>query len=239
MYHFHIADDHPLFRSALVGIIHQHFHDVTMTESCDLDSTLHALAEHSDIDLLLLDLNMPGSQDLFGLITVRERFPTIPVSVVSATETPTMVNRALSYGASGYIPKSSSPAELHDAINSLAEGKRWIPDDIAVQVRPITKEEKSLTAKVASLTPQQYRVLCHIREGWLNKQIAFELNVTEATVKAHVTAIFKKLEVSNRTQAVIALSKLSLEKEEDEVPIELAAKLGYHGTQTSGTHRFT
>jgi DNA-binding NarL/FixJ family response regulator len=215
MYHFHIADDHPLFRSALIEVINQNFDQAKITESIDLESTLKALEEKPDIDLLLLDLNMPGSQDLFGLITVREKFPSIPVTIVSASESSSIINRAIGHGASGYIPKSSSAAKLHEAIKALTEGERWLPENISIQISPITSEEKSLAAKVATLTPQQYRVLCYLREGWLNKQIGFELGVTEATIKAHITAIFRKLGVSNRTQAVIMLSQLVIDKEEN------------------------
>ncbi len=214
MYHFHIADDHPLFRSALLEVINHNFGDVSITESSDLESTLKALTENPDIDLLLLDLHMPGSQDLFGLITVREKFPSVPVTVVSANENPSIINRAVGHGASGYIPKSASAKVLHEAIKALTEGERWLPPHVPPKISPISSEEKSLAAKVAALTPQQYRVLCYLREGWLNKQIGFELGVTEATIKAHITAIFRKLGVSNRTQAVIMLSQLAIDKEE-------------------------
>lgn len=217
MFHFHIADDHPLFRSALVAVINQHFSDATISESYDLDSTLSALENYSDIDLLLLDLSMPGSQDLFGLITIREKFPSIPVAIVSATENEVMINRALGHGASGYIPKSAAVEVLHQAIRTLTDGERWIPENVRLITLAISEEEKSLAAKVATLTPQQYKVLCHLREGWLNKQIGYELGVTEATVKAHITAIFRKLGVSNRTQAVIMLSELSMDKSESQI----------------------
>lgn len=212
MYHFHIADDHPLFRNALLEVINQHFDETTISESSDLESTLKALEANSEIDLLLLDLHMPGSQDLFGLITVREKFPSVPVAVISASESPSIINRAMGHGASGYIPKSASAKVLHEAIQSVAEGERWLPPHITTHITPITQEEKSLAAKVATLTPQQYRVLCYLREGWLNKQIGFEIGVTEATIKAHITAIFRKLGVTNRTQAVIMLSELAIEK---------------------------
>ncbi len=211
MYHFHIADDHPLFRSALLEVIHQHCDDITISESSDLDSTLTALDASNDIDLLLLDLHMPGSQDLFGLITVRQKYPSVPVVVVSASDDPSIINRAMGHGASGFIPKSLSADTLHTAIKTVAEGGQWLPPNIAHSLSPITDEEKSLATKISTLTPQQYRVLCYLREGWLNKQIGFELGVTEATVKAHITAIFRKLGVTNRTQAVIELSKMALE----------------------------
>jgi len=213
MYHFHIADDHPLFRNALLEVIQQHFPESTISQSSDLDSTLQTLANNTDIDLLLLDLHMPGSQDLFGLITVRDKYPSVPVVVVSASEDQGTINRSMGYGASGYIPKSLSADALHHAIQKVAEGEQWLPPFVSDRLSPISLEEKSLAAKISTLTPQQYRVLCYMREGWLNKQIGFEIGITEATVKAHITAIFRKLGVSNRTQAVIELSKMSLQAE--------------------------
>ncbi|MEO0442767.1 MAG: response regulator transcription factor [Pseudomonadota bacterium] len=216
MYHFHIADDHPLFRSALLEIIHHQFNDVTISESSDLESTFKALEEQKDIDLLLLDLHMPGSQDLFGLINVREKFPSVPVAIVSANESANVIQRAMGHGASGYIPKSASAKTLHSAIKALTKGERWLPPGVPNTPLVVSDEEKSLAAKVATLTPQQYRVLCYLREGWLNKQIGYELGVTEATVKAHITVIFRKLGVSNRTQAVIMLSQLTIDKEDSD-----------------------
>lgn len=206
MHHFLIADDHPLFRQALLGIIHQHYKGATISESADLESTLAAL-DADDTDLLLLDLNMPGSQDLFGLMSIREKYPTVPVVVVSASEEQTLVNRAIQLGASGFIPKSTSTATLHIAIDKVIRGESWVPKNVAQSLQNMTQQEKQLATKINSLTPQQYRVLHFLREGWLNKQIAFEMGITEATVKAHITAIFKKLDVNNRTQAVIELSQ--------------------------------
>jgi DNA-binding NarL/FixJ family response regulator len=211
MYQLHIADDHPLFREALLGIISAHFSGANVSQSSDLESTLAALETMPDLDILLLDLHMPGSQDLFGLVTVRERFSSVPVVVVSARDDLETISRSIGHGASAYIPKSASPAMIHEAIDAVAAGERWVPEKARNGLRRIDEEEMSLGSKIASLTPQQYRVLCLLREGWLNKQIGYELGVTEATVKAHITAIFKKLGVSNRTQAVIALSRLSLE----------------------------
>jgi len=212
MYRFHVADDHPLFRSALLAVIKRHYPELTVGESMALDGVISDLEQHPETDLLLLDLHMPGSQDLFGLITVRERFPGIPVAIISADEEVSTVSRAMGHGASGYIPKSCSPQIIHQAIRSILDGNRWIPEAYRSSLTPVTIEEKDLAAKIAALTPQQYRVLCYLREGWMNKQIGFELGVTEATIKAHITAIFRKLGASNRTQAVIMLSKMSLEE---------------------------
>ena len=211
MYHFHVADDHPLFRNAILEVIKQHYPDSMVGQSMDLDSTIRDLEKDTDIDLLLLDLHMPGSQDLFGLIMVREKFPSIPVSIISAIEDGNTISRAMGHGASGYIPKSCSPQQIHDALNAMLNGNRWVPEEFRNSLTPLDNEEKDLAAKIATLTPQQYRVLCHLREGWLNKQIGYELGVTEATIKAHISAIFRKLGISNRTQAVIMLSKMSLD----------------------------
>lgn len=214
MYQIHIADDHPLFRNALLGVLDAHMPDANITESSDLESTLAMLDKNPDIDLLLLDLHMPGSQDLFGLVTVRERYPTVPLIVISAREDIETISRCIGHGSSGYIPKSSSPSDIKEAISRVADGDTWVPASVQGELRKVDSEERDLANKVASLTPQQYRVLCFLREGWLNKQIAYEMGVTEATIKAHITAIFRKLGVSNRTQAVVTLSKLSLEENE-------------------------
>jgi len=214
MYRFHVADDHPLFRNALLEVIKQHYPDSIVGQSMDLDGAMRDLEQNSETDLLLLDLHMPGSRDLFGLITVREKFSGIPVAIISADEEASTISRAMGHGACGYIPKSCSPQVIYQAIRALLDGDRWVPKDYRNSLTPITTEEKDLAAKIATLTPQQYRVLCYLREGWLNKQIGYELGVTEATIKAHITAIFRKLGTSNRTQAVIMLSKMSLHDEQ-------------------------
>jgi len=210
MYHFHVADDHPLFRNAILEVIKRHYPDALVGQSMDLDSTIRDLEKNDETDLLLLDLHMPGSQDLFGLIMVREKFPSIPVAIISADEDADTINRAMGHGACGYIPKSCSPQVIHDAILTMLSGDRWVPEHLRNSLTPVDSEEKDMAAKIATLTPQQYRVLCYLREGWLNKQIGYELGITEATIKAHITAIFRKLGISNRTQAVVMLSKMSL-----------------------------
>ena len=213
MYHFHVADDHPLFRNALLEVIKQHYPDSIVGQSMNLDGAMRDLEKNADTDLLLLDLHMPGSQDLFGLITVREKFSGIPVAIISADEDVNTISRAMGHGASGYIPKSCSPQVIHQAIHSILDGNRWVPEAYRNSLSPVAPEEKDLAVKIATLTPQQYRVLCYLREGWLNKQIGYELGVTEATIKAHITAIFRKLGTTNRTQAVIMLSKMSLQED--------------------------
>ncbi|ACR13507.1 response regulator transcription factor [Teredinibacter turnerae] len=205
MYNFHIADDHPLFRNAILGVIKSNYPDSVVSQSISLESTIQELEKNDETDLLLLDLHMPGCKDLFGLIMVREKFPSIPVAIISAVEEPNTISRAMGHGACGYIPKSCSPQKIQSAIQSMLEGNHWVPDEFTHTLTPVANEERDLAAKIATLTPQQYRVLCLLREGWLNKQIGFEMGVTEATVKAHITAIFRKLGISNRTQAVIMM----------------------------------
>jgi len=214
-YHFHIADDHPLFRTALTQVIKVNFADAKITQSQDLSNTLEQLNQEKELDLLLLDLHMPGSMNLFGLVNIRERFPSVPVVIVSASEDQDTVNRAIGHGAIGYITKSLSQEMMSEAIKHVLNGSQWIPDKYRQALHPISEEEKSIATKVASLTPQQYRVLCLLKEGWLNKQIGFEMGVTEATIKAHITSIFKKLGVTNRVQALIELNKLSFNDSHD------------------------
>ncbi|GAB3035705.1 response regulator transcription factor [Bowmanella dokdonensis] len=208
---FLIADDHPLFREALAGALKQRFAELELVQSDSLDSTLAALDKHEDLDLVLLDLHMPGSGDLYGLIRVREDFPTVPVAVISGSESVEIVSRVMGFGALGFIPKSSSSDQIADAISSILEGDNWVPAALRDKLHAISDEDRNLAQKVATLTPQQYKVLYLIHHGLLNKQIAYELGITEATVKAHVTAIFRKLDVYSRIQAVLLAEKLQLE----------------------------
>ncbi|ALS98215.1 response regulator transcription factor [Lacimicrobium alkaliphilum] len=208
---FLIADDHPLFREALAGALQQRFSPLELVQSDSLDSTLACMQQHDDLDLVLLDLHMPGSGDLYGLIRVRQDFPMVPVAVISGSENPQVVAKVMSFGALGFIPKSSSSEQIAGAINAILEGDNWVPEALQGEIQYIDDQNRELAAKVAELTPQQYKVLCFIHNGLLNKQIGYELGITEATVKAHVTAIFRKLDVYSRTQAVLLAEKLQLE----------------------------
>lgn len=215
MYHFHIADDHPLFLSALTQVIKAKYPQAAITQSQDLDQTLTDLKGMDDLDLLLLDLNMPGTMGLLGLVNIRERYPAVPVVIVSANEDQDIVNRAIGHGAMGYMTKSLCQEDMLTAIDCLLRGKSWVPHKYASNIEPIKQDEKNLAARIASLTPQQYKVLGLLKQGWLNKQIGFEMGVTEATIKAHVTAIFRKLNVSNRYQAMLELNSFSPKNEDD------------------------
>jgi len=207
-----IADDHPLFRAALCLAVSQTLPECGIHEAADLTGVLEALAAEQDIDLVLLDLHMPGSRGLSGLATLRGQYPGIAILVISAHDEPHIVRRVLDYGAAGFMPKSASPDEIRQAINSVLDCKTWIPPGLAEAVASLAPDpaDASLARRLARLTEQQSRVLALIGEGLLNKQIADRLSIQERTVKTHVTALFKKLKVRNRTQAGLLLRSLDL-----------------------------
>jgi DNA-binding NarL/FixJ family response regulator len=207
-----IADDHPLFRAALRQAASESVAGCTVREAADLAGVLAALAADPDTDLVLLDLHMPGSQGLSGLAALRGQHPSVAVLVVSAHDEPRTVRRVLDHGAAGFIPKSASPAEIGEAIRCVLDCGTWLPPHLAdaVVALPSNLADTDLARRLARLTEQQSRVLTLLAEGLLNKQIADRLSIQERTVKAHVTAIFEKLGVRNRTQASMALQSLAL-----------------------------
>ncbi|GAB5381348.1 MAG: response regulator transcription factor [Aliiglaciecola sp.] len=210
MYTLLVADDHPLYRDALRSALNQSMSELTLLEASDLNDTLEK-AQHNDVDLLLLDLHMPGSSDLFGLIHIRKLYPELPVAVVSGLEDKNIVSKVMNTGAMGFIPKTTSSQNIALAVKTILDGETWVPESLANDLDDTDDEFSALAEKVASLTPAQYKVLCFMRDGLLNKQIGFELDIAEATVKAHVTALFRKLGINNRTQAVLISSQLQLE----------------------------
>jgi len=201
-----IVDDHPLFRKALNQALSTSLNSVEIMEAGSLDELTAKLAADSNVDLILLDLAMPGVQGLSGLLYLRAQYPEIPVMVVSASEDPTTIRNAIGFGASGYVPKSQPAEGIREAVRKVLEGEIWVPPDIDISSEG--QETNELVARLSTLTPQQVRVLMMLGEGLLNKQIAYRLNVSEATIKAHVSAILQKLGVDSRTQAVIAINKL-------------------------------
>jgi DNA-binding NarL/FixJ family response regulator len=207
-----IADDHPLFRAALRGAAADAVPGAVMHEAESLEGVLAALEAEPGIDLVLLDLHMPGNHGLAGLAAVRAQFPAVAVMVVSATEDPAVIRRALDHGAAGYLPKSAGIEHLRTGIRAVLACEEWIPPAAraAVSSAPRNASDAELAQRLASLTPQQFRVIALIAEGLLNKQIADRLGVQERTVKAHVSAIFEKLGVRNRTQAGVVLRELAL-----------------------------
>jgi DNA-binding NarL/FixJ family response regulator len=203
-----VADDHPLFRGALRQAVSSLLPGSQVIEANGLDELTALLGKGGqDIDLILLDLTMPGVQGFSGLIYLRAQHPDVPVVIVSANEDPVVIRRAIEFGASGFIPKSLESDRIGQAIQAVLAGGTWTPPDVELGVSE-DKETAEMMRRLATLTPQQVRVLMMLSEGLLNKQIAYELSVSEATVKAHVSAILQKLGVESRTQAVIASSKI-------------------------------
>lgn len=207
-----IADDHPLFRAALRGAASEAAEDVNTCEAASLEEVLAILEKHPEIDLVLLDLHMPGNHGLAGLAAIRAQFPAVAVVLVSANEDPQIIRRALDHGAAGYIPKSAGLEELREAIRTVLACEEWLPPALrpAVARARSAPGDTDLAARLASLTPQQFRVLALVAEGLLNKQIADRLDVQERTIKAHLSAIFEKLGARNRTQASVILRELEI-----------------------------
>jgi DNA-binding NarL/FixJ family response regulator len=201
-----IADDHPLFRGALKEAIAGAAPNLAMAEAGTLEDAMRALETEPETDLALLDLAMPGMRGFSGLVLIRAAFPGVPVVVVSGSDDPATVRRCLDFGAAGFLPKTLELDRMREAIRTVLEGGVWTPPGLAEP--PATPDP--MVARFASLTPQQLKVLMMLSEGLLNKQIAYELSVSEATVKAHVSAILTKLGVESRTQAVIAAAKIDL-----------------------------
>ena len=179
----------------------------TILEAGDFRDAVELVSQNTDADLILLDLSMPGTSGFSGLVSLRSQYAGIPVVIVSATDDLGSIRRAMELGASGYIPKSSAMDIIREAVASVMAGNVWTPPnlDLGVESDP---DVADLIARLSSLTPQQARVLTMLGEGLLNKQIAYELGVSEATIKAHVSAVLQKLGVDSRTQAVIRLSKI-------------------------------
>lgn len=203
-----IADDHPLFRSALRHAVERVFPSHNIVEVNSLQEAVDALDEH-DPSLLCLDLHMEDSHGFAGLVTIRSRWPALPIAVVSASETDDVIKRALDFGASGFIPKSADLAGICNALETMYAGDIFIPPGYR---DPGTSAHKDFSDRIRELTPAQVRILAAVAEGKLNKQIAYEFNISEATVKAHLTAIFRKLEVFTRTQAVLAAQSMLIEQ---------------------------
>ena len=200
-----IADDHPLFRGALREAINGLFDRVDVAEAGAFEEITEILERGGDVDLILLDLRMPGVRGFSGLMYLRAQYPQLPIVVVSANDDPAVIRRCIEFGASGFIPKTLGIDEMRQAVARVLEGGVWTPPDIDLQGGPAAD---ATIARLATLTPQQVRVLMMLSGGLLNKQIAHELGVSEATVKAHVSAILQKLGVESRTQAVIAAGKI-------------------------------
>lgn len=199
-----LADDHPLFREALRGTINRIRPDLDVEEVDTLAEAQERLSASRYL-LVLLDLKLPDCEGFLGLMTLRSAFPKTAVAIVSATEGAHVVNNAIAYGAVGYIPKSVRPAELAQALSAILEGDVWTPPNLDVE------SPSREAALIASLSPSQAKILVGMMRGQLNKQIAYDLGLTESTIRAHITGIFKKLGVGNRTQAALFIKNASID----------------------------
>lgn len=209
IYHLIIADDHPLFRGALREAVLGLLARVEVAEAGSFDETAQLLDRGGETDLILLDLSMPGVRGFSGLMYLRAQYPGVPVVVVSANDDPAVIRRCMDFGASGFIPKTLGIEDMRGAVMSVLKGGIWTPPDVDLAA-DVDADAAGLMARLSTLTPQQVRVLMMLSEGMLNKQIAYELSVSEATVKAHVSAILQKLGVESRTQAVIMAGKIEV-----------------------------
>jgi len=215
MYNILVADDHPLFRDAMINIIKQQFIDCTTFETQDLPQTLQFSATGSELDLILLDLNMPGMAGFDGLITLRNQSPTVPVVIVSAEQDKKIILQTLAYGAVGFITKSSSKETIANALVSVLDGDVYLPPEVIRQGASSSQlsnlsanSDRVSDTKLASLTRRQLMVLKCMSKGQANKQIAADLKISETTVKSHVSEILKKLGVYNRVQAVVSCTDI-------------------------------
>ncbi|MGL4974897.1 MAG: response regulator [Bosea sp. (in: a-proteobacteria)] len=203
-----IADDHPLFRGALRQAVLSKLASAEISEVGSLEELGSQLALAKDTDLVMLDLTMPGVEGFSGLLFLRADHPGIPVIVVSANDDPAVIRRCVAFGASGFLPKTSDVETMGEAVEAVLAGQVWTPPGIDMSAAE-DSETADMVRRLSTLTPQQVRVLMMLSGGLLNKQIAYELGVSEATVKAHVSAILTKLNVDSRTQAVIAASRIA------------------------------
>lgn len=208
-----IADDHPLFRAALrdtlsrTGGLGEH---AEIVEAADFTQLQTCVEQHADVRLVILDLFMPGAHGFSALIFLVAHYPQIPVLMISANDSTDIIRRAADHGAAGFLSKSASVEKIEEAVATVGNGQMWFSAEVDFSSPQISDEESDIAAALSRLTPQQFRVASMLAQGLLNKQIAYELDVTEATIKAHITEIFRKLGVHSRTQAALALGKLDL-----------------------------
>ena len=212
-----VADDHPLFRAALKDVIKQVAPDHALCEAASF-AELQQLVEQQPTALVLLDLAMPGAHGFSALIYLSSHHPGVPVLMISASDQENIVRRAADHGAAGFVSKSASMEAIGAAIAAVLAGELCFPAGIDLSEAWVGDEENAVASALASLTPQQFRVATMIGQGLLNKQIAWEMGVTEATVKAHVTEVFRKLGVHSRTQAALKLGQLNLAEDADGAP---------------------
>lgn len=203
-----LADDHPLFRQALTITLKSNFSGSEIFDAQTIPELEEHLKNISDADLLLLDLDIPGAQGFNSLISIRRTYPNLGVIIISGFEDKETITNAMNLGAAGFIPKSTPVPEMLVAIKEVLNGALWTPDGEFNSNTQTT----AANDKISSLTPKQHKILLMFADGLLNKQIAYELGLSESTIKSHASTIFLKLGVRNRTQAVILLNELQLQQ---------------------------
>ena len=207
-----IVDDHPLFVEALQRAIVSAFPDTETRDAVSIEAAKKVLDSRAPFDVVLLDLALPGTRGFEGLLELRKLHPSLPIVVVSALEDPRIVQDVMRYGAAGFISKSADRSEIASALKDVMEGSLTLPKGYKPPEAPANSEARGdLVHRLKMLTPKQLSVLRMLRQGLLNKQIAHELQIEETTVKAHVSEILRKLNVSSRTQAVIEAQKIDFE----------------------------
>ncbi len=204
-----VADDHPLFRAAVLHVLRERFAQYQTLEAASAMTVSSTLQAHPEVELVLLDLTMPGARGFSTLLHVRGEYPEIPVVIISSNDHPRIIRRAQQFGAAGFIPKSAPAEDIAAAVAAVLDGGSWFPPMAAER----SEADAELAARLAQLTPQQFRVLLCIADGLLNKQIAHDLGLAENTVKVHVTAILKKLACYSRTQAAVLVKSLENDRE--------------------------
>ncbi|GAW95673.1 MULTISPECIES: response regulator transcription factor [Colwellia] len=206
-----IADDHPLFRTALKHAITECIDDAATLEADNFSELLTAIEENPSLEIVFLDLHMPGNNGFTGLTQLQNHYPDLVVIMVSSDDNDQTMQKAINFGAAAFIPKSADLTTIERAIDTVLAGDIWLPELIEKnENQQIALANQRLAKQMAQLTPQQYVVLTQVADGQLNKQIAYDLNIKETTVKKHVSAILEKLEVNNRTLAGLAYQKLML-----------------------------
>ena len=209
MYSLLVADDHPLFRDAMQTVISSGLEGCLLMEAESLTEAMTLIEQHAELDLLLLDLSLPDAEGLEGLTRLRERFPWLPVAIVSAHQERQLVLDAITLGAVGYIPKSTPRTALLTALLQLLEGQLYLPPDVmrCPAPRPVSLPPSvhapPTSERLARLTDKQLVVLGCMTKGMSNKQIARELSIAETTVKTHVSAILRKLKATSRVHAIV------------------------------------
>jgi len=206
-----IADDHPLFRAALKQAVNQTMAQTEILESENVDELMSAIETNPQLEIVFLDLHMPGNDGFTALTQLQNHHPDLLVIMVSSDDSPEIMQKAINFGASAFIPKSADLDVIAEAIDHVLDGEVWLPEGIDLTSANVSNSKDAMLAKqLTQLTPQQYVVLSMIADGQLNKQIAYELDIKETTVKKHVSAILEKLNVSNRTMAGLVYQQLKL-----------------------------